>query len=339
MAMYSNLINEMGYNPDGSEQRRVMKKRSSLDVLGDTAVAISNHDQMGSSSTAASGFLGSVDPRSMNPRSMDPRSSLDFLVSGDATHARSQSITQMLANEYGNSARKQSMGTGVKPIDPYQMDNLFDDQAKLAAASLGFPNNPPPRNDMMTLQRLQQRNEEEDHALSNVEEYIKLQKYQTCLRRQSISNMYDEITLMQQLNQVQGHDTQQHDSMKMEEFQIYQEKQHQKHNQQIRKREPPEPDPEPEPEDDELPLCTEAEMDTFEASMDKSINTQTDIQKWDKKMGLKRSHSATMTKTTRSRKNLKKILDKQRTVLKEFKLLDDNVQEPSKEVVKTEERD
>jgi hypothetical protein len=46
-----------------------------------------------------------------------------------------------------------------------------------------------------------------------------------------------------------------------------------------------------------------------------------------------------MTKTTRSRKNLKKILDKQRTVLKEFKLLDDNVQEPSKEEVKTEERD
>lgn len=231
----------------------------------------------------------------------------------------------MLANEFANPSRKSSMGTGAKPIDPYHMDNLFDDQAKLAAVGLAFPANPPPGADMMTLQLWQQRNEDEEHALSNVEEYIKLQKLQTCLRRQSISNMFDEITLMQQLNQAQGLNTQQPDSMKMEEFQIYQEKQHQKHNQQIRKRSPakppPQPEPEPEPEIDEVPLCTEEQMDSFATSMDKSIHTQTNIQQWDKKMGLKRSHSATMTKTTRSRKNLKKILDKHKTLLKEFQLL------------------
>jgi len=65
--------------------------------------------------------------------------------------------------------------------------------------------------------------------------------------------------------------------------------------------------------------------------METSAKSQKDIQLWDKKMGLKRSHSATMTKTTRSRKNLRKILEKHLVVLKENEKTVDTSSEAKKE--------
>lgn len=48
---------------------------------------------------------------------------------------------------------------------------------------------------------------------------------------------------------------------------------------------------------------------TFQSSMSASQKSQQDIQQWDKKMGLKRSHSSTMTKTTQSRNKLRKLFE------------------------------
>ena len=342
----SNFITEMGsgYNPDGTERWRVMEKRTSLDLLGDAALQVSNQDHQ-LSSTAAAGHT-SMGPMDNTPR----RSSLDFLVSGDSTLGRRNSLTQLLASEFAKPSRRSSMATGTKPIDPFHMDNLFDDQqAKLAAAGrlgsgigfpsnhtseLGFQNSQTNGPDMITLQLLQQQNAEEEHALSSVEDYIQLQKLQTKLRRQSITNMFDEITMMHRMNQSQGNDPMQMAEIfspeaqaQLESFQIYEENQHKKHNQTVRKRAAKKPEPEPEPEDNEVPPFTDGQMDSFQTSMEKSTKTQKDIQGWDKKMGLKRSHSATMTKTTRTRKSLKKILDKHRNILKEIEITDNHIPE------------
>jgi hypothetical protein len=345
--MCNNFINEMGsgYNPDGTERRCVMEqKRTSLDVLVNEALAVYNQEhQIGS--TAASGQIGmgSIDTPS--------RSSLYSLVTGDSTLGRRDSLTHILvASEFAKPSRRSSMATGTKPIDPFHMDNLFDDQqAKLAAAGrlgsgigfpsnhtseLGFQNSQTNGPDMITLQLLQQQNAEEEHALSSVEDYIQLQKLQTKLRRQSITNMFDEITMMHRMNQSQGNDPMQMAEIlspeaqaQLESFQIYEENQHKKHNQTVRKRAAKKPEPEPEPEDNEVPPFTDGQMDSFQTSMEKSTKTQKDIQGWDKKMGLKRSHSATMTKTTRTRKSLKKILDKHRNILKEIEITDNHIPE------------
>ena len=86
----------------------------------------------------------------------------------------------------------------------------------------------------------------------------------------------------------------------LESFQIYEEKQHKKHNQRVRKtvrkRAVKKAEPEPEPEYDEVPLFTDKQVDSFHTSMEKSSKTQKDIQHWDKRMGLKRNESDNMTK-------------------------------------------
>lgn len=50
-------------------------------------------------------------------------------------------------------------------------------------------------------------------------------------------------------------------------------------------------------------------LQDFSKSIQNSQKSQKNIQSWDKKMGLKRSHSATMTKTTQSRNQIKKFLE------------------------------
>jgi hypothetical protein len=49
----------------------------------------------------------------------------------------------------------------------------------------------------------------------------------------------------------------------------------------------------------------------FTTSMEKSAKSQQDIHDWDRKMGLKRSHSKTMRQSSRSRKKLRAILKKE----------------------------
>lgn len=51
-------------------------------------------------------------------------------------------------------------------------------------------------------------------------------------------------------------------------------------------------------------------METFTSAMAKSTMTQQAIHDWDKKMGLKRSHSKTMRQSMRSRKKLKTMIKK-----------------------------
>jgi len=52
-------------------------------------------------------------------------------------------------------------------------------------------------------------------------------------------------------------------------------------------------------------------MKAFSTAMERSQKTQQDIHDWDKKMGLKRSHSKTMRLSARSRKLLRSMLKKQ----------------------------
>lgn len=49
-------------------------------------------------------------------------------------------------------------------------------------------------------------------------------------------------------------------------------------------------------------------MEAFRAAMEKSQNSQQSIHDWDRKMGLKKSHSKTMREVTRSRKKLGSVM-------------------------------
>ena len=213
-----------------------------------------------------------------------------------------------------------TQGSFGNPIDPYYMENLFDDQAKFAAAGLGLPNIHPGNQgaDMITLQLLQQQKNEEETALSNVEDYIKLQKLQTSLRRQSLSHMYDEMNMMHQIqnsNPLPNRENELPQATHAQMEHIFQQQQQQQILQEkhLNTKKPSKPDPEP--EEEEPPPFTVGQIDSFNKSMETSAKSQQDIQIWDKKMGLKRSHSATMTKTTRSRKDLRKVLERYRAIL------------------------
>ena len=63
--------------------------------------------------------------------------------------------------------------------------------------------------------------------------------------------------------------------------------------------------------DPNIDLSTlEGESENFALAMDKSMKSQQDIHDWDRMMGLKRSHSKTMRLSMRSRKKLKKVINK-----------------------------
>ncbi len=360
MGLMSSFINEMGgYNgnsskPDGMpnmehQRSNPMARRTSLDLLGDAAMAVSNQEQNSITDQAASlmgrrssmDLLIGGDPQKRRTsldffmNSDHRRASLDALVNNDGSLGRRNSLAQLFAQDFPPSRRSSMAGAGMggfgNPIDPYYMENLFEaDQAKLAAAGLGRSNahNAPGQGaDMITLQLLQQQQDEEN-TLSNVEDYIKLQKLQSTLRRQSLSQMYDEMSMvfqMQNGNPLGSQETDRPQASQLQMEQLYQQQQQEKQQQILQQRQlnsdksnPPPTKPDPEPEDEEFfPPCSTDQIDSFQKSMDTSAKSQKDIQLWDKKMGLKRSHSATMTKTTRSRKNLRRILDKHLAILKE----------------------
>lgn len=334
-------------------------RRASLDFLGNlaqgnssaTAARRSSVDFLGGgfSSTAnrrtSLDFLMSGDPTLGHRNSLtgfsnsaNKRTSLDFLMSGDATLGRRNSLTQILASEFANPARRGSIphDTLGNHIDPYQ-ENIFDDPGQIARSSYGFPPSAATGSDLLTLQLLQQQNAEEEHALNNVEDYIRLQKLQSNLRRQSLNDMYDEYAIMKNLNNGMNPGKQPPiNPLDAEDFRLYQQRQEEKYMNMMgqmnnpepkvevddkkltskRKRKEPEPDPEVLDMNDPPPF-TLKRIDNFEDLLNKSIQTQKDIQAWDKKMGLKRSHSATMTKSTRTRKNLKKLMEKHREIIRE----------------------
>ena len=60
-------------------------------------------------------------------------------------------------------------------------------------------------------------------------------------------------------------------------------------------------------------------MEGFRQAMEKSAKSQQEIQDWDKKMGLKRSHSKTMRLSSRSRKKLRSIIKKEINSLSLFR--------------------
>ncbi|CAB9528457.1 expressed unknown protein [Seminavis robusta] len=63
------------------------------------------------------------------------------------------------------------------------------------------------------------------------------------------------------------------------------------------------------------PQEARAKLMSLSSAMEKTQKSQQDIHDWDRKMGLKRSHSKTMRLTTRSRKKLRAMLKKQMNAL------------------------
>lgn len=208
-------------------------------------------------------------------------------------------------------------------------------------SAAGLPSlNQPSQNNMLAIQLLQQEAQEADEAsaLSSVEEYIKLQKLTTALRRQSLSNVVGELGLIQDLqnqpesaslqsqadlerlehelkNQLQG-------QLQYEKIQAYLSAQGKKSSNPLvaptslspkksNQRRPSFSHYDEDPNEPLMPANIGVDsIGSFKSTMDKSQKSQQDIQSWDKKMGLKRSHSATMTKTTRSRKQLRKLFER-----------------------------
>lgn len=369
-----NILEELGYNSnnvDGSERRpSCMEKRNSLDLLGEAAVALSGNNDSSQNSGARSTSTA-MDPSTSSympnlPASLQNhyqqqqqqqqhqsmrRSSLDFLLGGDPSLGRRNSLTQFLIQEFANPSRRSSMLSTIamtKPIDPYFMDNLFDDPSN-SNHSAGFTSCLPfpgshqsySNSDLFGMQFLQQpmqasstdtyaNNVMRDGNNNIVEDYMNLQnQFQNSFR-----NPLDDFPM------AQGHPPKQStpQSQQMQQLQqsismpintstcesglhsnneltkiipgqdAYWQKSKKK---QVPVRHKTKTEPDMIPFDPtELPPFTLERMYSFKASMEKSSQTQTEIQLWDKKMGLKRSHSATMTKTTRSRKKLRKMLEK-----------------------------
>jgi len=159
--------------------------------------------------------------------------------------------------------------------------------------------------------------EEAKDGLLNDDDEVNLQKLQTSLRRQSLSNIYDEITIMQQMNHAQHNTTMgpqypDKDMVQLNAQAEPQDQQLQQHFQRQQMTSPPTVKPKPEQAEEEIELLSlsKENIDSFQKSMDLSVKSQQEIEVWDKKMGLKRSHSVTMTRTTRSRKNLRRLLEK-----------------------------
>merc|ERR1712038_1447976 len=69
------------------------------------------------------------------------------------------------------------------------------------------------------------------------------------------------------------------------------------------------------PQEQVTPFLTAVE--SLQDKMQQSQLSQKSIQSWDKKMGLKRSHSSTMTKTHRSRKQLRELFEMQKKFLEQ----------------------
>jgi hypothetical protein len=231
-------------------------------------------------------------------------------------------------------------GNYGKPIDPYQLDSIFDDPGRRMSAA-GLPSlNHPSQNNMLAIQLLQQEAQEADEAsaLSSVEEYIKLQKLTTALRRQSLSNVVGELGLIQDLqNQPESISLQRQADLERLENELKNQLQGQFQYEKIQallsaqgkkssnplatptslspkrsnQRRPSFSYYDEDPNEPLMPANIGADsIGSFKSTMDKSQKSQQDIQSWDKKMGLKRSHSATMTKTTRSRKQLRKLFER-----------------------------
>lgn len=337
-----NILDEIGYHPEGSERRSSsMEKRNSLDLLGDAAVALSSNNDTGntislpsssmypSSNAANRHYIASNVGASQNSR----RSSLDFLLGGDAMLGRRNSLTQFLIQEFANPSRRSSMLSTVgmnKPMDSFYLENLFDDPSNYSSGNY-FPSatsnsaslsnyHSSSNSDLFGMQLMQQRQQESmgvmnhKNNMDSAGDYFYLQNLQNSLRKQqSWNGTYHDFSTVPHLpaNQTQGSNTA---NKMMEETAIWQKS---KKKDSRTKHAAEETEIQVDPND--LPPFSLERMYSFKASMEKSIQTQNDIQMWDKKMGLKRSHSATMTQTTRSRKKLRRMLEKHLDILTKVK--------------------
>jgi len=275
------------------------------------------------------------------------RSSLDFLLGGggDAMFGRRNSLTQFLIQEFANPSRRSSILSTVpinnKPMDPFYLENLLDDPSIYSSNIAAKNYHSSSSSDLFGMQLLQQPSQQDTTNMVNhnnnhnnnhnhnhrynmdnnsAGDYLFLQNLQDSLKRQSWSNALTDFSMVQQQQQHHHHHQQQ------QHLQTNQTHGNTTHLQKSKKkdiRDRPKhiiKETEIQVDPNDLPPFTLERMYSFKSSMDKSTQSQTDIQMWDKKMGLKRSHSATMTQTTRSRKKLRKILEIHLDILTKTKM-------------------
>jgi hypothetical protein len=325
-----NLDNPIANSNDqmasGAPSGQRMEKRTSLDLLGDAAAALSNQEDkseiktIGSANArkqaedtlmkhiAQSGNIvkSSEMPGNSNPGRlpMNRRSTLDMIMHGDGTLGdRRSSLSFILGQEFYPLSRNNSLGLGSFP--PQHFNDIFDDMQ---------PFNYMPMNDMrmqgssMAENNLYRKMLEQDQKEDNLD-YMTLQNMQEKLYRRfsqtGAFNNYEFNVMMQHMNQ------QRHQNNHMDYL---------RHSQGVRRLSSFETPGKALPtnvskqspskmESEALPVINPERLKAFTETMEKSQVSQVSIQAWDKKMGLKRSHSATMTKTTRSRKALRELFE------------------------------
>lgn len=311
---------------DAPSDRR-MEKRTSLDLLGDAAAALSHQDDKGKDKNIGTQEVkkgnddslmkhitqsGNVVQKSQSQRNsnqgrspMNRRSTLDMLMHGDGTLGdRRSSLSFILGQDfYPSLSRNNSLGLGSLP--PQHMNDIFDDTQPLMYM---------PMSDMrMQASSLPENNRvrqmmEQEQNVDNLD-YMAFQNMQELYRRYSQTGAFNNYQLngmMQNMNQ-QHHQNKYLDSLRhsqgMRRLSSFETPGTASPKQTDKKQTPSKNEPE------SLPFIQPERVKAFTEMMEKSQDSQVSIQAWDKKMGLKRSHSATMTKTTRSRKALRELFE------------------------------
>jgi hypothetical protein len=310
----------------GAPSDRRIEKRTSLDLLGDAAAALSHQNDKGKDKKIGTQKVkkenddslmkhitqsDNVVQKSQSQRNnnqgrlpMNRRSTLDMIMHGDGTLGdRRSSLSFILGQDfYPSSSRNNSLGLDSLP--PQHMNDIFDDtqplmympmsDMRMQAASMSEKN--------FARQMMQQ-----EQKVDNLD-YMALQNMQELYRRFSQTgafNNYELNAMMQNMNQ-QHHRNQYLDYLRrsqgMRRLSSF-ETPGTALPKQTGKQTPSKIESEP------LPFIQPERVKAFTEMMEKSQDSQVSIQAWDRKMGLKRSHSATMTKTTRSRKALRELFE------------------------------
>jgi hypothetical protein len=319
------IINRNDQVSSGAPSNRMTERRTSLDLLGDAAAAISYQD--GKTKTNANessnpkkqnennlmNYLTQSGNMAMNPERqsksntgrtpMNRRSTLDMIMHGNGTFGdRRSSLSYIIGQDFYPLSRNNSLALGSIP--PQHANGLFDDIQPLNYMHM---------NDMLMqgssiaqnnfVRQMLAQDQKEDKL-----DYMALQNMQAELYRRysqtGAFNNYDLHVMMQSMNQRQNNSPMDYP----------------RHPQGVRRLSSFEiPDMGLPPNTSQrtlsqidvesFPPIKPERVKAFTDTMEKSQDSQISIQAWDKKMGLKRSHSATMTKTTRSRKALRELYE------------------------------
>lgn len=311
-----------------AQSARNMEKRTSLDLLGDVAAARSfessipkneeedtnaetkaedrNHvdtekkeiENMESTTSKQSPSKQSTNIAGRQP--VNRRSTLDMIMNGQGTFGdRRSSLSFILSQDFHPLSRSNSMALGhlsneMQFMPPYEMNNPYAYHMPFNHIQMkDMGQNDPFASQSMFM------NQTIHHGRPNklsYEDLHLLALQEDIFRRQSYENLrqgFEQNTMSQNRG-------------------VKKKKNSTDPKKRLKKFTPPKPSKSSVSfmlECESIPSLHLESIKSFTETMKKSQESQISIQVWDKKMGLKRSHSATMTKTTRSRKALRELFE------------------------------